>query len=42
MADIMATVLAKLAHLALEALLAQLAKTVFTAVFKPAGAPAAA
>ncbi|CDR03886.1 hypothetical protein [Streptomyces iranensis] len=42
MADILTTVLVKLARLALEALAAQLAKTLLTAAFRSAGAPAAA
>lgn len=42
MAAILTTVLAKLARMALEALLAQLAKSLLTVVFKPSAAPAAA
>ncbi|MEU8870943.1 hypothetical protein AB0D24_07180 [Streptomyces javensis] len=42
MADILSTVLVKLAQLALEALAAQLAKTLLTAAFRPTAAPAAA
>ncbi|MCQ8188533.1 hypothetical protein [Streptomyces rugosispiralis] len=42
MADILTTVLVKLAQIALEALVAQLAKTLLTAAFRPSAAPAAA
>lgn len=42
MAEILTTALAKLARMALEALLAQLAKSLLTVVFKPQAAPAAA
>ncbi|WP_281048056.1 hypothetical protein [Streptomyces himastatinicus] len=42
MANILTTVLTKLAHMALEALLAQLAKSLLTVAFKPRTAPAAA
>ncbi|WP_413805526.1 hypothetical protein [Streptomyces sp. OE57] len=42
MADIFTTVLVKLAQLALEAFVAQLAKTLLTAVLRPTAAPAAA
>ncbi|AGP52933.1 MULTISPECIES: hypothetical protein [Streptomyces violaceusniger group] len=42
MADILTTVLVKLAQLALEALVAQLAKTLLTAALRPTAAPAAA
>ncbi|MEU1799970.1 hypothetical protein [Streptomyces sp. NPDC019937] len=42
MANILTTVLAKLAHMTLEALLAHLAKSLLTVVFKPSTGPAAA
>ncbi|MFI0817795.1 hypothetical protein ACH4TX_15010 [Streptomyces sp. NPDC021098] len=40
MAEILTTVLAKLARMALEVLLAQLATSLVTVVFKPSAAPA--
>nr|WP_268981261.1 hypothetical protein [Streptomyces sabulosicollis] len=42
MADIVTTVLVKLARIALEALAAQLAKTLLTAAFRTTATPAAA
>jgi len=42
MAELLMPVLAKLARMALEALLAQVAKSLLTVVFKPSATPAAA
>ncbi|SED08552.1 hypothetical protein [Streptomyces melanosporofaciens] len=42
MAHILTTVLVKLAQIAVEALVAQLVKTLVTSTFRPAAAPAAA
>lgn len=42
MAEILMPVLTKLARMAVEALLARLAKSLLTVVFKPSAVPAAA